>query len=457
MSSSIISSLGMGSGIDTVKLVADLAAASREPKVERMATLTQANQTRISAMATARSNLDGFADSLELVVSDGTLRSLATSSDESVISVTSRTGLSADNINATFVVNQLARAQTNYSAVVADKAAAIGQGSLTLTVGSQSYAITIDSSNDSLTGLAQAINSSGSGVTASIVSDEGGSRLVLKGQTGAANSFTLSADAGGDANLANFATEGGGMQVGQTAANAEFTVDGIAYGRANNIVDDVLEGLSVSLKKASPGQLVDIGATRPLDMLRQTVSDFVDVFNQLKGSINDAGKLSGVTSGMRQLEQELTTMLGTMLTSHGSINKLTDIGVSINRDGKLTLDRDKLDQVLTSDAGAVEAMFNPLRDATHNSETDPGIAGVLDALRDKAVGSGGIIDRISTSLTEKSQSLAEQLQKIEDREAAYKKRLEKQYSGLDAKLAAYKATQSYLEQQIEIWNNQYKN
>lgn len=457
MSSSIISSLGMGSGIDTVKLVADLAAASREPKVERMATLTQANQTRISAMATARSNLDGFADSLELMVSDGTLRSRATSSDESVISVTSRTGLSADNINATFVVNQLARAQTNYSAVVADKAAVIGQGSLTLTVGSQSYAITIDSSNDSLTGLAQAINGSGSGVTASIVSDEGGSRLVLKGQTGAANSFTLSADAGGDANLANFATEGGGMQVGQTAANAEFTVDGIAYSRSTNTVDDVLEGLSVSLKKASPGQLVDIGATRPLDMLRQTVGDFVDVFNQLKGSINDAAKLSGVTTGMRQLEQELTSMISKMLTSDGSINKLTDIGVSINRDGKLTLDRDKLDKVLTSNAGAVEAMFNPLRDATHNSETDPGIAGVLDALRDKAVGSGGIIDRISTSLKEKSESLAEQLQKIEDREAAYKKRLEKQYSGLDAKLAAYKATQSYLEQQIEIWNNQYKN
>lgn len=455
MVSSIINNLGMGSGIDTAKLVADLAAASRAPKIERMATLTQANHTRISAMATARSNLEGFADSLELMVSDGTLRSRATSSDESVISVTARTGLNADSINASFVVNQLARAQTNYSAVVTDKDAPIGQGSMTLSVGGQDFAINIDSDNDSLTGLAQAINSSGSGVTASLISDEGGVRLVLKGQTGAANSFSLSADAGGDANLANFATEGGGLSVGQTATNAEFTVDGIAYSRSTNIIDDVLDGLSINLKKASPGQLVDIGATRPLDMLRQTVGDFVDVFNQLKSSIADAGKLSGVTSGMRQLEQELTSMITKMLTSHGSINKLSDIGVSMNRDGKLTLDRAKLDHVLASDAGAVEAMFNPLRDATHNSETDPGIAGVLDALRDKAVSSGGVIDRISASLNERSKSLAEQLQKIEDREAAYKQRLEKQYSGLDAKLAAYKATQNYLEQQIEIWNNQY--
>lgn len=454
MTSSIISNLGMGSGIDTVKLVADLAAASREPKIERMATLTQANQTRISAMAKARSNLEGFADSLELMVSDGTLRSLATSSDESVISVTARSGLNADHINASFVVSQLARAQTNFSAIVADKAAPIGQGTMTLSVDGQNFAITIDSSNDSLTGLAQAINSSGSGVTASLISDQGGVHLVLKGQTGAANSFSLTADAGGDANLANFATDGG-MQVGQTATNAEFTVDGIAYSRSTNTVDDVLEGLSISLKKASPGQLVDIGATRPLDMLRQTVGDFVDVFNQLKDSITEASKLSGVTTGMRQLEQELTSMISKMLTSHGSINKLTDIGVSINRDGKLTLDTAKLDRVLANDAGAVEAMFNPLRDATHNSNSDPGIAGVLDALRDKAVASGGVIDRISNSLQQRSDSLTEQLQKIEDREAAYKKRLEKQYSGLDAKLAAYKATQSYLEQQIEIWNNQY--
>jgi flagellar hook-associated protein 2 len=104
----------------------------------------------------------------------------------------------------------------------------------------------------------------------------------------------------------------------------------------------------------------------------------------------------------------------------------------------------------------VEALFNPRRDATHTSATDPGIAFALDAIRDKAIASDGVIDRITKSLSDRSKTLADQLDKVEQREETYRARLEKQYGTLDAKLAAIKATQSYLEQQIEIWNNQYK-
>lgn len=457
MVSSIVNSLGLGSGIDTKQLVNDLAAASREPKVERITTLAAQNTAKISALAQARADLDGFADSLELMVSDGTLRSKATSSDENIMSVTARAGMSADSFNATVIVNQLARAQTSVSAVVADRTTAIGQGTMTLAVGDKNFTITIGSTNDSLNGLVDAINKSGSGVTASLVSDEGGQRLVLKGATGTANAFTLTPDAGADANLTNFSYgNGGAMTLGQSAANAEFTVDGIAFSRASNIVDDVLSGLSISLKKTSGGQPVEIGASRPLDIIRQTVGDFVSVYNQLKKSLTEAGKLSGLGTSMRQLESELTGMVNTLLTSHPSINTLASIGISTSKEGLLVLDQAKLDAALAKDAGAVEAIFNPRRDGTHSIATDPGIAGVLDALRDKAVASDGVLDRVNKSLESRQKSLVEQLEKVEIREEAYRARLEKQYSGLDAKLAAYKATQSYLEQQIEIWNNQYK-
>ena len=73
------------------------------------------------------------------------------------------------------------------------------------------------------------------------------------------------------------------------------------------------------------------------------------------------------------------------------------------------------------------------------------------------MGANGAIDRVSQSLTAKQESLADQLEKIEEREDAYKARLEKQYGALEAKLAAFKATQSYLEQQIELWTNQGNN
>ena len=453
MVSSIANSLGFGSGLDVKQLVTDLSNASREPKIARLTELTQANQTRISALAQARSDLDGFANSLGQMVSDGTLRSTPTVSDESVLSATSRAGLSADSFAATVVVNQLARAQSNYSAVVADRTAAIGAGTMTLTVGGTPRTITIDGTNNSLDGLANAINASGAGVTASIIADEGGHRLIVKGPTGEVGAFTLTADAGADPGLSAFAT-GGGMTVGQTAANAEFTIDGVAFSRSSNIIDDVVPGMSLTLKKAAPGQAVDIGASRPLAMIKQTVGDFVSVFNQLKKSLTAAANLPGATMSLREVERELSSLVNKVLSSHGTINKLSDIGISTTKEGTLTVDNAKLDAVLASDAGAVEALFNPRRDATHTEATDPGIAFALDAIRDKAVGVNGAIDRATKSLDAKKENLADQLEKVEERESAYRKRLEKQYGSLEAKLAAFKATQSYLEQQIKLWQNQ---
>jgi flagellar hook-associated protein 2 len=452
MVSSIANSMGFGSGIDVKQLVTDLSNASRDPKIARIASLTQANQTRISALAQARSDLDGFADSLSQMVSDGTLRSTPTVSDESVLSATSRAGLSADSFAATVVVNQLARAQTNYSGVVADRTAAIGTGTMTLTVGGVPRTITINAANNNLGGLANAINASGAGVTASIIADEGGHRLIVKGPTGEVGAFTLTPDAGADPGLSAFSTAG--MTVGQTATNAEFSIDGVAFSRSSNIIDDVVPGMSLALKKAAPGQAVDIGANRPLGMIKQTVGDFVSVYNQLKKSLTSASSLPGATASLREIERELSNLVNNVLTSHGTINKLSDIGIATTKDGLLAVDSAKLDRVLASDAGAVEALFNPRRDATHTEATDPGIAFALDAIRDKAVGANGAIDRATRSLDAKKANLAEQLEKVEEREDAYRKRLEKQYGSLEAKLASFKATQTYLEQQIKLWSNQ---
>lgn len=458
MATSIINSLGFGSGIDTKQLVTDLAAASREPKVARINTLTQQNQTRISALAQARSDLEGFADSLAQMISDGTLRSTPTVSDDSVLSATARAGIHADSFAATVVVSQLARAQSTYSGVVADRTAAIGTGTMTLTVGGVAKTITVDGTNNSLDGLASAINSSGGGVTASIIADQGGHRLILKGPSGAANAFTLAADAGADPGLSAFAYgASGGMTLGQSAANADFTIDGVAFSRASNTIDDVVPGMSLTLKKAAPGQPVDIGASRPLDMIKQTVGDFVSVYNQLKKSLSSAAGQSGSTTALRELERELSGLIGTVISSHPTINKLTDIGVSTTKDGLLAVDETKLAQVLAADAGAVEAMFNPRRDGGRTEASDPGIAFVLDSIRDRAVGTDGVIDRVTKSLNSRKDTLADQLENIEIREDAYRARLEKQYGSLDAKLAAFKATQTYLEQQIKMWTNQGNN
>ena len=247
------------------------------------------------------------------------------------------------------------------------------------------------------------------------------------------------------------------MTLGQSAANADFTIDCVAFSRASNTIDDVVPGMSLTLKKAAPGQPVDIGASRPLDMIKQTVGDFVSVYNQLKKSLSSAAGQSGSTTALRELERELSGLIGTVISSHPTINKLTDIGVSTTKDGLLAVDETKLAQVLATDAGAVEAMFNPRRDGGRTEASDPGIAFVLDSIRDRAIGTDGVIDRVTKSLNSRKETLADQLENIEIREDAYRARLEKQYGSLDAKLAAFKATQTYLEQQIKMWTNQGNN
>jgi flagellar hook-associated protein 2 len=455
MVGSIANSLGFGSGINVGQLVADLASASRTPKIQRLDGLAQAAQAKISAVAQARADLDNFASSLADLVAQGTLSSKPVSSNETLLSATAIPGAALGNYAGEIEVQQLARAQTVYSALTPAATDPVGEGALTLTIGTTNYAIAINSSNNSITGLADAINASGSGVRASVTTDNGQVRLVLKGETGVARAFTLTADAGADPALARFAYgAGGAMTAAQTAADALFKVDGISYTRPANSFSDVVPGMNLTLKKAAAGEIISIGATRPVDGLRQAVSDFVAVFNQMKQSLKNARTAAGGTQALRVLDRQLSGFVGASLTSDPAISKLSDIGVLTNRDGTISVDAAKLTAALSTNPDAVEALFNPRRDGLRNATTDPGIAGALDKIRDDALASDGLLGGLTKGLQAEADTIAKDRAKTEAREDAYRARLEKQYSGMDARIGALKATQSYLEQQIKLWSNE---
>ncbi len=455
MLGSIANSLGFGSGLNVSQLVSDLASASRAPKIGRIDALAQATQAKISAVAQARSNLDGFATALKDLLAQGTLSSQPSVSDANMLSASAIPGTPLGNYAGSIEIVQLASAQSVYSALVPAATGPIGLGGMTLTVGATSFAINIDATNNSLTGLADAINASGSTIRASIAADNGQVRLVLKGATGAAQAFTLTADAGADPALQRFAFGGsGGMQSAQAAADAQIKVDGIPYSRTSNSFSDVVPGMAISLKKAVPGQIVSLGSTRPTEGLRQAVTDFVGVFNQMKASLKDAQAAAGGTNALRVLDRQLSAFVNTALTSDPPVNKLTDIGISTGRDGTLSVNTAKLEAALSANPDAVEALFNPRRDATHTALTDPGISDALDAIRTGALAPDGLLGGLTKGLQKEAAEIAKSRERIEARESAYRVRLEKQYGSLDARIGAFKATQSYLEQQIKLWSNE---
>jgi len=447
MVSSITTTLGLGSGIDVTQLVNDLAAASREPKIARLDKRDSALKAQISAVAQARSNLETFTETLGKVVSEGSLKSTPVVSNDAVLGAASNDAAQPGAIAADLEITQLARAQTLVSGSFAATTSSVGQSTMTLTVGGKDYAITIDADNDSLDGLANAINAASSGLTASVRSENGAYRLILKGQTGESGAFTLS----GNDSFAYPATSGG-MTLAQSAQDALLKVDGVSYRRATNSISDIITGVTLTLKKAAPGETVSLTASRPTDAIKSTMSDFVSVFNDLKKSITSA-RGSTNSRSLYELERKLSRLLGQTLTSNtAGPRTLADLGVATNRDGTVTLDSAKLDAAIKAYPDAVEAIFVPVRDSTHTEATDPGIAGAMAAIKTSETATNGGLASLKARLEREQSASADERTRIEDREAAYKTRLSKNFTGMDSRVANLKATQSYLDQQIAQWN-----
>lgn len=370
ISSSIASTLGIGSGIDTAKLVEDLANASKAPRLAVIESREQANTAKISMLGTLSSTIDNFASSLSSLVAGGTLFTQPTTSNASIVKATALAGSRIGGLASQITVDRLATAQTLSSVNLASNTEAVGEGSLTLDTAVGSFTVTIDSSNNTLAGLARAINAANAGVTATTVKDSAGSRLVIKGVTGEANDYTLTLASGDPAQLGRFAYDpnvAGGMTQAQAAQDAQLTIDGVAMTRSTNSFSDVIEGVKIDLVGAQPGTIVSIGTSRPTDAIKTAVQDFVAAYNEVKALLNEAtaretGPLRN-DPGIREMQLQLARLTSTKLAEGDGPTTLAELGVRTNRDGTLTLDTGRLSTLLETDPDAVEAMFNPAQRA----------------------------------------------------------------------------------------------
>lgn len=369
--SSILTALG-ASSIDTASLVDQLATAAIANKTKAITTKETANTAKISDLGNAVSSINTFSSSLSSLISGGTLFTQPTSSNNSIVNVSAIAGSRLGNLSSTIKVERIASAQTVTAAALPGAASPVGLGTMELKVGDQTKTITITSANNSLAGLAQAIKDSGLGVSASIVTDSTGARLVVKGSTGEANAFSLTMTSGNAGELDRFAFDPDsydpqnvtGMTLQQEAKDAQIIVDGVTVNKASNSFSDVIPGVKIDLVSAAPGTTVTIGTSQPTDAIKQAVSDFVAAYNEMKTTLTKMTGTEGSLrsdAGIRALVTRLGALTSTKLTyaTDGSPTTLAEIGVSTNRDGTLTLDSAKLSSVMSSNPAAVEAMFNP--------------------------------------------------------------------------------------------------
>jgi flagellar hook-associated protein 2 len=473
---SIVQTLGTGSGIDTTALVQSLVDAQFEARNAALTRREEALTAQISAAATHKSNMTTFASALSTLARGGTLATQPTSSNPAVLGVTRLPGANLTSLSAQVEVRQLASPQTAAAIPVADKTAAIGRGTLTLTFGAATVAngamtaftpgsgasvdIVIDAANSSLEGVAAAINAANAGVSASILTDAAGSRLVVKGASGEARAFTLTAtETAGYEGLAalDIGVGAAGTAIGSVARDAIVAIDGVELKRDSNTVSDLIPGVKLDLVAAQPGTVVNIGKTLPTNSLIQAVQDFVETYNQVYTALRT--DLDPVTGSLRQdvaaktLRRQLQQLTLTPIASGSSDvpTTLAQIGVRTNRDGTLSLESGTLTKALVDHPGQVEQMFAQPNGA---ATTANGLSAAFDVISTAAASTTHGLGASEASYGKAKSEVAEDKTVALERAESMRTRMTRQFASMDARVAAYKSTMTFLENQVKAWNSQ---
>lgn len=472
----ILTTLNAGSGIDLKALVDGLVEAERTPRQQLLDNRQARVDARISAMGQFRSALDALTGALSTRISSGSLSGIPRVSDPDILTLQVDGGATVPR--QLIEVRQLARVQSLASASLADAEAPVGQGTLTIRFGTvagtdaatgftagsiANLSVSIGPGDDSLAGLKNAINDAaavaGAPIQAQVLSDAGGSRLVLRGAMGEASGFII--ETAGDPALEAFAFNdmtAGGMTRTQTAADALVAVDGLELRRPSNSIADLVPGARIALGRAEPGRIVTIEAERDGEALSQVVRDIAGALNELlsigrglsggQSATSAAGALVSDSMTRRTL-QTLGAITGRDLVAPDGDApvRLSGIGLTVDRNGNFTVDEARLAAAVASHPESVEKLISAL-----NAPAAPGKAGgplrqVAESFRLAAQGAAGQ----PTALQREAATIAREREQLESRTQRLRDNYTRQFAALDRAVGQSRAVQTFLSQQIDLW------
>lgn len=456
-SGGVIQSLGVGSGLDIASLVDNLTTAEMSAPNARLKRDQDSVTTQVSAIATLKSALSTFQSSLTSLLSgSGFAPRTVSSGDTSVLTATATASAALGSYQVQ--VQQLAQSQQLLSGnFIGGSSAVVGVGTLSISSGGKNFSVTIDSSNDTLAGIRDAINSASDNqsVSATLVYGQNGAQLVLTSlTTGAAAGITVEA-AGGDGGLDQLTYGTGNTShytEQQAAQDAIVLVSGVEHHSTTNQVSDAIDGVTLSLVSSKPNTNIVVNIGNDSDKVVTQVKSFIDAYNKLQDSITpldsydsttqDKGALFGdaMFSG---LKNQIRHALGDSVSGvTGSYTSLAALGITAGVDGKLSMDETKLRGALSADFKAVSKVFS-------------GTGGVLARINGKITASlltGGGVSARSASLTTRQTALNNEKSMIDLRTAKVKERYLAKFNAMDSLLAKLQNTSTFLTQQMDALN-----
>lgn len=444
-----ISSAGIGSGLDVNSLITQLMQLEKQ-SLTSLNTKKQTYNSQLSAFGQIKSSVDSFKTAISGLKLDSNFAgTAATSSNTDILSATTTDGSTTGTYAIT--VSTLAQAGAKASAGQTSSSTAVGAGNLTgdpatiaFSAGGKSFNVSV-TATDSLESIRDKINSAvATGDTASqtvakaSIVNAGTSvspsyKLVVSATaTGVDNDVSITV---GDAKLNTYL----GFSTTQAATNASLTVNGLSVQRSSNTISDVISGVTLKLASADAAKPVTLTVGRDKDGITKKVNDFISAYNQLSGTVTNLHQKGGtleadnsatsVTYGLQAVFNQAANISG------NSYQYLAQIGISFDKNGKLTLDSTTFNSALDNNFSKVVSLF---------TDSDSGFATRLYTAASNMLDSGGLVSSRISGLNSRISSVDDRIDQENLRLTSVETRLRTQFSNLDAMLGTMKTNSSFL-------------
>ncbi len=467
---------GVGSGLDVNGLVTKLMSVEQQP-LSRLTTQETKFQASLTALGSINGALSGLQTAALGLTSASAVVQSASVGDAAVLTTTAASDALPGKYSVT--VNKLAQPQKLLAAGAASTSATIGTGSdatLTFSFGTidithgtlnadtglytgasfatnaakAPVAVLINSSNNTLAGIRDAINAAGAGVTASIINDGGASpyRLTItSNEMGLANSLKISSSDGSAGPIgALLAYDPAGTQKlsqTQVARNADLTIDGVHITSASNTVAGAIQGVTLNLvKEAATDVTVERNISGITDSVRALVSAYNSVTTAISGPTAKGAVMQG-DSAVLGLQRQLISLLGNVPNSGGAYTRLSDLGIGFQKGGTLVFDSAKLGAAMAANSVDVVALTTALGKA-------------IDSAATALIGPAGPISTKTSGINQSIKAIGTRRTEIQAHVSAVQTRYTKQFSALDALISSMNSTSSFLTSQLDGITNMLK-
>ena len=465
-----ISSVGIGSGLEVETIVKQLVALESKP-IAALQTKASGINTQISAFSQLKSQISNLQDQVDKLAKPATwLGNTLTSSNSAQVTGTA----TSSAVQATYdvEVSQMAAGQTIGSGLVAS-GTTLGPGKLTISMGTYgangltpntkdgknvSFSVEIAAEDDSLAKIAAKINAAKGDVSATVLKDHTGERLVLQSKTTGVNSaFSVEAEGAG---LQQFAYNGtdGTMKRSVEAQDTLAKINGIDMASHTNVFEEVAAGvtLTVAQKSAKDAAPVRITIANDTATAKTALKNLVESYNALSSALatmtaydkdsKTAGTLQGDSTAVN-LQSAMRRLLSGPGGEGGGFTSLSQMGIAFQKDGTLKIDDTKLDKALKDPDSMSKFFTADVADANQD-----GLAVRMKDFTNGLLATGGTFSTKDETLKNALKRNTADQERQSARVTAYEARVRAQYSRLDTQMASLKSLDTYVSQQVAAWN-----